>query len=140
MPTEQAMSRAALRELAHEVLRVATGTTAVSRLCPRCGSARHGRPVAHLESGSAPDVSLSYAPGLVAVAWGWAGRVGIDVEVVGPEVDGINRREWTRREAAFKAGGADAPLAAIEVPAGYVGSVAGNEVSWRLAGPAARSA
>jgi hypothetical protein len=63
--------------------------------------------------------------------------VGIDVEEVGPAVDGTDRREWTRHEAAFKAGGAEAPLAAMEVPAGYVGAVAGNEVSWRLAGPAA---
>ncbi|HET6939381.1 MAG TPA: hypothetical protein VFI19_12280 [Nocardioides sp.] len=140
MPTEQAMARAALRALAHDLLREATGATAVTRLCPRCGSAQHGRPVALVESGTAPEVSLSYAPGLVAVAWGWAGRVGIDVEEAGPAVDGIDRREWTRREATLKAGGADPQLVELDVPAGYVGSVAGTEVTWRLAGPAARSA
>jgi hypothetical protein len=137
MPTQQAMARDTLRQLAHDVLSEETGAKAIVRLCPRCGSAQHGRPVARVEGGAAPEVSLSYARDLVAVAWSWAGRVGIDVEEVGPAVDGTDRREWTRHEAAFKAGGAEAPLAATEVPAGYVGSVAGNEVSWRLAGPAA---
>jgi hypothetical protein len=133
------LSRAELRALAHDLLREATGATAVTRLCPRCGSARHGRPVVRVESGTAPNVSLSYAAGLVAVAWSWAGRVGIDVEPADPAGDGIDRGEWTRREAAFKAGAASAPLAEIEVPTGYVGSIAGHEVSWRLGGPAARS-
>ena len=104
MPTRQAMARDTLRQLAHDVLSEETGAKAIVRLCPRCGSAQHGRPVARVEGGAAPEVSLSYARDLVAVAWSWAGRVGIDVEEVGPAVDGTDRREWTRHEAAFKAG------------------------------------
>jgi hypothetical protein len=88
--------------------------------------------------GPAPQVSISYAGGLVAVAWTWAGPVGVDVEAAGPPVDGTERREWTRAEATFKTGGG-APLADLVLPDGYVGTVAGREVSVRLAGPAAAS-
>ena len=130
--------RAALREAAHAVLREELPATAVGRLCPRCGSPEHGRPYVRVADGPAPAVSLSYAEGLVAVAWTWAGPVGVDVETSGPPVDGTERREWTRAEAAFKAGG-EAPLADLPLPGGYVGTVAGREVSVRLAGPAATS-
>ena len=101
----------------------------------RCGSADHGRPYVVTADGPAPQVSLSYAEGLVAVAWA-DGPVGIDVEDDGPRVDGVDRTEFSRREAVFKAG-VEVPTVSIEVPPGYVGAVAGSEVSWRLAGPAA---
>jgi hypothetical protein len=118
------------------VLCAKTGATAVTRLCPRCGSSEHGRPLALVQSGAAPAVSISYAGDLVAVAWGWTGAVGIDIEDDGPPLEGIDRRAWTETEAAFKADG-DVPLAALELPDGYVGTVAGDRVSWTLAGPAA---
>jgi phosphopantetheinyl transferase len=88
-----------------------------------------------VSAGLTPRVSLSYAVGLVAVAWA-DGPVGIDIEMDGPPVDGLDRRAWSRREAVFKAD-AEVRTAGIEVPEGYVGTVAGTGVSWRLAGPAA---
>lgn len=109
------------------------------RLCPRCGSGGHGRPLVRAGVGACPAVSISYAGDLVAVAWSWTGPVGIDVEEAGPPQDGMDRAEWARREAIFKAGGGEHPIDPIQVPDGYVGMVAGSEVSWRLAGLAARS-
>ena len=126
------MDRPALRELAHGVLRDALGATSVGRLCPRCGSAEHGQPYV---SGSTALVSISYADSLVAVAWA-AGPVGIDIEDAGSPVDGTDRLEFSRREALLKAD-AEVPVHELSVPPGYVGWVAGTDVSWRLAGPAA---
>lgn len=140
MRTLASQDRDALRRLAHAMLRKETGASAISRLCGRCGSAEHGRPLALMASdadGPAPAVSISYAGGLVSVAWSWSGPVGIDIEETGPPVDGVDRREWTRREAVFKAGPGDHAVASVEVPHGYLGTVAGSAVSWRLAGPAA---
>ena len=130
------MDRAELRELAHSVLADQLGARSVGRLCPRCGSAGHGRPYVVTE-GPAPRVSISYAAGLVAVAWA-EGPVGIDIEDAGPPVDGVERREFSAAEARFKAG-ADVPIVALDLPPGYVGAVAGEGVTWRLAGPAAPS-
>lgn len=127
--------RAACRELAHEVLRAELSATAMGRLCPRCGSAEHGKPYVVVADGPAPQVSLSYADGLVAVAWA-DGPVGIDVERDGPLVGDTERTEFSRAEALLKAG-ADVPAVELELPGGYVGWVAGDGVSWRLAGPAA---
>jgi hypothetical protein len=129
--------RAELRELAEVVLREELGSVAVRRLCPRCGSSGHGRPYVVTATGPAPQVSLSYAEGLVAVAWA-DGPVGIDIEDDGPWVDGVDRRTWSRQEALFKAD-AEVRTEAIDVPDGYVGTVAGTGVTWRLAGPAARA-
>jgi phosphopantetheinyl transferase len=129
--------RAALRELAHALLREELGAVGVGRLCPRCGSGDHGRPHVVVPGGAAPRVSLSYAVGLVAAAWA-DGPVGIDIEMDGPPVDGLDRRAWSRREALFKAD-AEVRTAVIEVPDGFVGTVAGTGVSSRLAGPAARA-
>jgi hypothetical protein len=129
----------ALRELAHETLRAETGSAAITRLCPRCGSSQHGRPVARPVRGLAPAVSISYAGPWVAVAWSSTGPAGIDIERAGPPVGGVDRLEWTRREALFKAGPGTHEAQAIPVPAGYVGTVAGTGVSWRLVGPAAPS-
>lgn len=126
------MDRTALRDLAHAVLRDELGATDVGRLCPRCGSAEHGRPYA---VGASSRVSISYATDLVAVAWG-DGPVGIDVEDDGGPVDGVDRRELSRREALFKAD-VDVPAHELDLLGGFVGWVAGTGVSWRLAGPAA---
>ncbi len=90
-----------------------------------------------MASGPVPSISVSYAGELVAVAWGWSGAVGIDVETTSGAGDGIDRQEWTLVEAAFKAGAASAEV--LDLPAGFVGAVAGEDVSWRLAGPAAPS-
>lgn len=133
-----------LREIAETILRQETGATRIVRLCRWCGSSEHGRPVA---IGSAAAVSISYAAGLVAVAWSSDGPVGIDVELDGDPVDGVGTRsDWVRHEALLKASGdglhrdppqlPDLPWARIEVPQRYVGAVAGEAVSWRLAGPA----
>jgi phosphopantetheinyl transferase len=140
-------ARSALRRLAEQVLLEQTGGTGVVRLCPWCGSDRHGRPVV---LGSAATVSIAYTADLVAVAWSPRGPVGIDVEVDGPAVDEYGDvRAWTRIEALLKATGEglrrdprdlpDLPSREIELPDGYVGTVAGDAVSWRLAGPAAAS-
>ena len=126
------MDRAALRALAHDVLREELGVASVGRLCPRCGSAEHGRPYA---VGASSRVSISYATDLVALAWA-DGPVGVDVEDDGPQVDGADRRELSHREALFKAD-ADVPARELELPGGYVGWLAGTGVSWRVAGPAA---
>lgn len=130
-----------LRREGEAILCRETGADRVARLCARCGSSVHGRP---LVSGDA-HVSISYAKDLVAVAWSWAGPVGIDVELGG-------YLEWTRLEALLKASGAgiagrlteplelpDIPTAVLSLPQGYVGTVAGQDVSWRLAGPGARA-
>ncbi|MXG91127.1 hypothetical protein [Nocardioides flavescens] len=131
------MEREQLRALADAVFREEVGAVVVARLCPRCASGGHGRPVVRVASGRAPAVSVSYAPGLIAVAWSHEGPVGVDVEAAGPPVDGIDRREWTEVEAAFKAGGA-VPLSALALPPAYVGTLAGgDDAQWRIAGPGA---
>jgi phosphopantetheinyl transferase len=129
------VTRSDLRALAHDLLRAELGALCVGRLCPRCGSPDHGRPYVVVPGAAAPQVSLAYADGLVAVAWA-DGPAGIDVEDDGPPVDGVARRAFSAAEARFKADGETSP-SEIEVPEGYVGFVAGAGVSWRLAGPAA---
>jgi hypothetical protein len=137
--------RAMLRLLGEEILGAETGATRIVRVCPWCGSDRHGRPTA---IGSAATVSIAYAAGLVAVAWSWTGPVGIDVEADGPPVEEFgDRLSWTGTEALLKATGEGLrrdprdlpvlPVRSLDLPAGYVGTVAGGSVSWRLAGPAA---
>jgi len=128
--------RSQLRAVAHAVLRAEAGAVGLGRLCPRCGSSVHGRPVARTGSGGPLQVSISYTAGLVAVAWSRTSRVGVDVERDGPPVDGLDRRGFTRAEALFKAGGG-MPTRELDLPDGYVGTLAGVDVSWRLAGPAA---
>ena len=139
--------RATLRRLGEEILRAATGATRIVRVCPQCGSDGHGRPTA---IGSSATVSMAYAEGLVAVAWSWTGPVGIDVEADGPPIEEFgDRLSWTRTEALLKATGEGLrrdprdlpvlPTRTLDLPAAYVGTVAGGSVSWRVAGPAAAS-
>jgi hypothetical protein len=120
-----------LRAAAEATLRRELGAVVVARLCPRCGSGAHGRPLVRLATGPAPYVSMSYAGALAAVAWSSLGPCGIDLEEAGPPVDGIDRLEWTGAEASYKADG-DTRLRTLRLPEGYVGSVAGDGVSWRL--------
>lgn len=140
------MDRAELRRQLHEILRTEVGARDVVRLCPRCAGTTHGRPRVVAED--PPHVSLSYAEGLAVVAWSWAGPVGIDVERDGPDVGEFgDRLTWTRTEALLKATGEgltrdpadlpDLPTRTLALPASYVGTVAGSDVSWRWAGPAA---
>lgn len=141
--------REALRALAERLLLEHTGATGVVRLCPRCGGADHGRPLL-TGAGPLPHVSLAYADGLVALAWSHDGPVGVDVEREGPPVGTYgDRKAWTRAEALLKHAGTglahdprdglpdDVPTHDLGAPDGYVGTVAGRGVSWRLAGPAA---
>lgn len=133
------MRRDELRKAGEAILREETGAEVVTRLCSRCGSSDHGRP---LVRGGA-HVSLSYAGDMVAVAWSTAGPVGIDIEL-GDSAD------WTAAEALAKASGEgvaglphrhpesnDLVTQELDLPDGYVGTVVGRAVSWRLAGPAA---
>ncbi|WP_329210709.1 4'-phosphopantetheinyl transferase superfamily protein [Streptomyces sp. NBC_00683] len=104
--------------------------------CPDCGG-RHGRPRVVGGPGTAPEVSLSYADGVVAAAA--ADRpVGVDVErlhrdrapglrtlrrfLTAGEADRIRRsrtpreallRTWVRKEAVVKATGAGLPGMAL---------------------------
>jgi 4'-phosphopantetheinyl transferase len=129
----------------------------VVRMCPRCGSSGHGRPVvlgAPRGAGGPPWVSLSYADGLGVAAWTWDGPVGVDAEVEGPAVGEFgDRSAWTHAEAVLKASGAGVarmpqdlpPMWArpLELPAGWVGTVAvagvdDPVVTCRSVGPAAR--
>jgi 4'-phosphopantetheinyl transferase len=103
----------------------------VGRLCPRCGSADHGRPRL-----ADRHVSLAYADGLALVAVADL-AVGVDLERDGPAPEGFSdRRAWTRYEALVKATGEgirrdpagidriDAQTAWLSLPAPYVGTVA----------------
>lgn len=129
-------SRVVLRPLVEDVLRVELGVEVVRRMCPRCGSGEHGRPVVPLADAW---VSLAYADGAGLAAWSRAGPVGVDLEA------GLDRGDWTRREALLKATGQgvhglDAPLpdllvAALTLPPPYVGHVAGPAPQWRLVQP-----
>jgi hypothetical protein len=135
------VTRDRLRSAGEAILREETGADVVSRLCPRCGSSEHGRPLVR-----GAHISLSYAGELVAVAWSPAGPVGIDIELGG----GSDRLAWTVMEATAKASGegiaafpgalpgrSGLPVQSLALPPGYVGTVVGRGVSWRLAGPAA---
>jgi len=137
------MDRPALRARAEAELCAATGARRVTRLCPRCGSSRHGQPRL---VGTDLTASISYADVLALVAWG-RGPLGVDVEAAGPAVDGVgDRAAWTRTEALLKATGrgvsgwsGDArdlpnlPTRTLEVP-GHVATLAG-EGEWRVVPP-----
>ena len=76
-------------EAADLLLQLEVGTAAgipvsevrVGRLCPRCGSSDHGRPLVVRRDGRpVPHVSLSRAGDTVVVAVSDAGSVGVDLE------------------------------------------------------------
>ncbi len=55
--------------------------TRTGRLCPRCGSARHGRPFLHRTDARAGErISIARTTGATLVAVSRAGAVGVDVE------------------------------------------------------------
>ncbi len=132
------MTRAELRALAEAALVTATGAASVVRQCPHCGSSDHGRPIL---VGSDLHVSIAYTDELAVVAWG-DDPVGIDVESVeATPPDGLTVREWTRLEALGKVTGAglaawpdqpppDGPTRSLNLPAPYVGTVAGQVLGW----------
>lgn len=127
--TPSALDRTAQRTLAEQYLSHREG--GVSRLCPHCGSPEHGRP-------RLPErrLSLSYAPGLVAIAVADE-PVGVDVEAIGPAPAGFaDRLAWTRAEAVLKLTGEgvrrdpatvrddEAWTRTLSAPTGYVASLA----------------
>ena len=92
------------------------------RSCPQCGSAEHGTPVVVTPREPAVWVSLSRAPGAVAVAVSTIGPVGVDLErpdaarFAGFARVALNAREhaptiearattWVRKESLLKATG-----------------------------------
>ena len=114
----------ALDLLRHEVahwLDCAETAVVLGHRCPVCGSGDHGRPLV-LAPVSALHVSVSRAPGLVAVALTEAGPVGVDVEPAGAAgfagfddvvlhrdesaaTVGGRTQVWVRKEAVLKAVG-----------------------------------
>lgn len=95
----------------------------IDRLCPSCGSGKHGRPIVSMPADlTALRVSISRSPDLVAVAFTDAGSIGIDVERADAptfagfasvalhleENDGAVRDRaitWVRKESLLKATG-----------------------------------
>ncbi|GEP36595.1 hypothetical protein NPS01_02580 [Nocardioides psychrotolerans] len=124
----------------------------VARLCVRCASPGHGRPVP-LGASDAVHLSLAYAEDVVLVAWSSA-PVGVDVERDAPgrgAGDYGDLRVWTRIEAIVKTSGeglsrepVDLPelwTSPLPLPEGWVGTVAcavPAELSWRSGHPAHR--
>jgi 4'-phosphopantetheinyl transferase len=100
-----------------------TGTVRLARLCPRCGSAAHGKPyVLAWDDTVPPHVSISRSDDLAIVAVCRGGPVGIDVERLdAPTFSGfddvaLHPREhaptvadravtWVRKESLLKATG-----------------------------------
>ncbi|MCD2497252.1 hypothetical protein [Microbacterium nymphoidis] len=116
-----------------DLVRELTGAeAAVRRLCPNCGATDHGRPVVPRRD---VVLSLSYAPGAVAVAAAPGDAIdglGIDIEAGLAEteaISGVCLRDWTRLEAAMKADG----RASMLDPATAV--VSGDHVSFPGAPP-----
>jgi 4'-phosphopantetheinyl transferase len=128
----EAVGRVAARSAADALLRAEVATwlgvpaddVTVGRLCPRCGSAAHGRPlVAGRYAALAPRVSVSRGGGRLVVALTDEGLVGVDVVSLA-DVEGEAARrtadalrlpldtpestlaqEWARVEAVLKATG-----------------------------------
>ncbi|MBF4613541.1 4'-phosphopantetheinyl transferase family protein [Curtobacterium sp. VKM Ac-1376] len=77
---DRAADREALVAAVASATRVETSAVRAGRVCPHCAGTDHGRPWASV-SGAAVGVSLSRAPGVVAIAVG-PGPLGVDVERV----------------------------------------------------------
>lgn len=95
----------------------------IGRLCVRCGSGGHGRPVVRsVPAQASPAVSLARAPGVVLVSVRFGASVGVDVERVDAFNDDLvadvllHPREsavepaalattWVRKEALLKTTG-----------------------------------
>lgn len=117
-----AADRLLLDEVA-DVMGCAPDELRVSRFCPRCGSAEHGRPgIASEGAGPPPYVGMARAPGIVVVAVSIDAPVGVDVELVGqawpdgstdvllhPQERAGDATEltttWVRKESLLKAAG-----------------------------------
>jgi hypothetical protein len=123
------LARAAQRALAESHLTVRGGR--VSRLCPHCGGADHGRPRL-----PGRHLSLSYAEGLVTIAVAQV-SVGVDAEADGPApAPFADRLAWTRAEAVLKLTGEgvrrdpatvrddEAWTLTLRTPSGYVATLA----------------
>ncbi len=106
------------------LLDVAPDDVHVGRLCPRCGSAGHGRPrVTGAYAANAPHVSISRAGGRVVVALTHQGPVGVDAVALADLTDDAAPRtaaalglpddtavrtvaeQWSLAEAVLKATG-----------------------------------
>lgn len=111
-----ASGRALLREVAGTWMGVPWREVVLRTTCARCGATDHGAPVVEQVAGAhpAPHVSLTHARGLVMVAAGDFGALGVDCEPL---------------DGALVAGFDDVALAPSEQVA-----LAGEEA--RLAGPA----
>lgn len=138
-----ATTRPATALATHATSLLGTGAIASGRLCPECGSDRHGRPWLR-HDGRSVHVSLARSGTHLVTAI--AGTpVGVDVEVatinvlaelvLAPGETADLARAWTRKEAVLKARGTGltTPMAAvvlayecwedIEAPEGYVAAV-----------------
>lgn len=82
---------------------LASPVARVTRLCPRCGSSRHGPVIA---TGVTPRhwVSVSHSPQATVVVLDTAGPVGVDIEPL-DRADAAVLGQWTATEAALKATG-----------------------------------
>lgn len=127
-----ATSRALLRAALGAWMGVGRGDVTVRSVCSACGGADHGRPVVPQVLGAArpPQISLTHAGDVVAVAISDVGPVGVDVEPHREPFDGFDDvalapaeraelrtleprdattarlRAWVRKEAVLKATGA----------------------------------
>ncbi len=112
-----------VRRLAATWIGGPAGEVRTGRICPVCGSDRHGRPYLPAEGpADPPAISVSRTGSATVVAMSWAGPVGVDVE----QLDGFQDpavgdvllhpsevatgpgqlcTTWVRKEALLKASG-----------------------------------
>jgi 4'-phosphopantetheinyl transferase len=120
---DRGVADALLRELVETRYDRPAGPVSTGRICPVCGSDRHGRPYLRGWTGSAaPAISISRTEGATLVAVSSGGPVGVDVErlcgfpdasvadvLLHPTEGPMTPRElattWVRKEALLKASG-----------------------------------